>query len=72
MSLDNTAIVGMLEQYDKEVKALKKSLAKICWHMRGGVSLNEAMGLSAADRDMFNELINENLETTKKTGLPYF
>lgn len=40
--------------------------------MRGSISYDEAMQLSFAEREEIGKLINDNLETTKKTGLPYF
>ena len=40
--------------------------------MRGGLTYNEAMGLSYTERQSIGELIKDNLETTKKSGLPYF
>lgn len=40
--------------------------------MRGGISYNEAMGLSHEERETIGKIIKENLETTKKSGLPYF
>jgi len=40
--------------------------------MRGGVSFDEAMQMSQSDRELINELVKENLETTKKSGLPFF
>lgn len=40
--------------------------------MRGGVSYNQALQLSVVERTTINELIKENLDTTKKTGLPFF
>jgi hypothetical protein len=40
--------------------------------MRGGVTYNEAMNLSFSEREIIGALINENLETTKKSGLPFF
>lgn len=40
--------------------------------MRGGVSLTEAYDLSYEDRKIINDLVKENLETTKKTKLPFF
>jgi len=40
--------------------------------MRGGLTYNEGMALSYAEREQIAELIKENLETTKKSGLPYF
>ena len=40
--------------------------------MRGGVTLDEAYAMSYQDRIMIGEIIKENLETTKKSGLPFF
>jgi hypothetical protein len=40
--------------------------------MRGGLSLSEAMMLSPEERNIAFKLVKENLETAKKTGLPFF
>lgn len=40
--------------------------------MRGGITYEEAMQMSEADRKIVNEIVKENLETTKKSGLPFF
>jgi hypothetical protein len=40
--------------------------------MRGGLSINEAMMLSVPQRKIINKLVKDNLETTKKTNLPFF
>jgi hypothetical protein len=40
--------------------------------MRGGVTYDQALQLSVFERTNISELIKENLETTKKTGLPFF
>jgi hypothetical protein len=37
-----------------------------------GLSYSEAMHLSYEEREIVGEIIKENLETTKKTGLPFF
>jgi hypothetical protein len=37
-----------------------------------GLSFSEAMNLSHEERMLVGEIIQENLETTKKTGLPFF
>ena len=42
------------------------------WYMRGGVSYAQALQLSVNERQIINELIKGNLETTKKSGLPFF
>ena len=40
--------------------------------MRGGVTYDEAMQMSQVDRNLINNIVKENLETTKKSGLPFF
>jgi len=40
--------------------------------MRGGVSLEEAYEMGPEDREIVRKVIDENLETTKKTNLPFF
>jgi len=62
----------MLEDYDKETKALKSELFKLCWYMRGGLSYDQALELGSQEREIVAELIKENLDVTKKTGQPFF
>ena len=40
--------------------------------MRGGLTYNEAMNLGTEERKAIGDIIKQNIETTKKTGLPYF
>lgn len=40
--------------------------------MRGGISYSDSMLLTPDDRKIIGELIKDNLETTKKSGLPFF
>lgn len=44
----------------------------MAWYMRGGLSYEDALNLSEQERNNLNELIDKNLETTKKSGLPFF
>ena len=37
-----------------------------------GMSYTEAMSLSQEDRMIISDIIKDNLETTKKSGLPFF
>ena len=64
-------ILRYSQQLDKEAKAIKKEVLKMCWYMRG-ISYSEGMHLSLEERQIVSEIIKENLETTKKTGLPFF
>ena len=40
--------------------------------MRGGVSYEDVLNMSAEERKHISKLIEENLETTKKSGMPFF
>lgn len=40
--------------------------------MRGGISYEEVMMLSAEEREIIGKIIKSNLETTKESGLPFF
>lgn len=57
---------------DKETTAIKQEALKMAWFMRGGLTYEQAMQMGQAERKLIGELIKENLETTKKSGLPFF
>jgi hypothetical protein len=40
--------------------------------MRGGVTYEDVLNMSTTERNIIGKLIEENLETTKKSGLPFF
>lgn len=64
-------ILQLSQKMDKEAREIKKDVLKMCWYMRG-LSFAEGMNLSYEERELVGEIIKENLETTKKTGLPFF
>jgi hypothetical protein len=57
---------------EKEAKDIRSDSLKIAWFMRGGLTYTEAQLLSPAERELIGQLVKENLETTKKSGLPFF
>lgn len=57
---------------ENETKAIKEEMLRICWFMRGGITLQEAYMLDAHDREIINKIVKGNLETTKTSGLPFF
>lgn len=70
--MDLSEILKEVERLDKESKAFKADLMKICWYMRGSVTIDDAYALCYEDRELIAEVIKENLETAKKTGMPFF
>jgi hypothetical protein len=57
---------------EKEANSIREEALRISWNMRGGVSYVQSLQLSYDERSTINKIIKDNLETTKKTGLPYF
>jgi hypothetical protein len=62
----------MVDQMDKEANDMRQEAIKVAWYMRGGISYEQALQLSMSERTAISGLIKENLETTKRTGLPFF
>lgn len=57
---------------ENETKNFKMDLFKMAWYMRGSMSLEDLFMISYEDREIIGKIIKENLETTKKSGLPFF
>jgi hypothetical protein len=57
---------------DQECNEIRQEALQLSWYMRGGLSYEHALQLSVAERQLINKLIKTNLETTKKSGLPFF
>ena len=72
MNLNIDEIKELIEQFKKDSKAIKNNILELCWHMRGSISYNDAMLLSLDEREIINKLIKEHIETTQKSGLPFF
>jgi hypothetical protein len=57
---------------EAECNAIKKNALSLSWYMRGGASYSDILNMSTQERKDITELINSNLETTKKTQMPFF
>ena len=44
----------------------------MCWYMRGGLTYDEAMAISFQEREIISDIVKKNMETTQKSGLPFF
>lgn len=72
MILDATSIGSLIDSMSQEAKQITSEVLKLCWYMRGGLTYTEAMNMSNTEREVVANLVKENLETTKKSGLPFF
>jgi hypothetical protein len=62
----------LVESMETECQQIKTEAIRFSWYMRGGLTYDQALALSHSDRQIISNLIKENLETTKKSGLPFF
>ena len=56
----------------KSAMEIKFTAQKLSWYMRGGVSYNDILNMSTEEYTNLNKIVEENLETTKKSKLPFF
>ena len=62
----------MVDAMEKETRDIRLDVLKLCWYMRGGVTYEEAMQMSQQERGVIDDIVKSNMETTKKSGLPFF
>lgn len=62
----------MIDAMEKETRNIRLDVLKLCWYMRGGVTYEEAMQMSQVERDIIDDIVKDNYETTKKSGMPHF
>ena len=65
-------IIAFLDSYDREVKAFKEELLRMCWFMRGGVTYSEIMQMGQSEREIIANIIKSNLEITKESKVAFF
>ena len=70
LTLTESDLLKYFKDLENESKQIKHELFKICWYMRGGVTYQESLVMSAEERKIIADIIKENLETAKKTGQP--
>lgn len=62
----------MVDDMDKEIADIRMEALRMAWYMRGGLPYDQALQLSVPERKIISQIINDNMETTKKSGLPFF
>ena len=60
----------MIKKLDSEAETLKTELLRIVWYMRGGISLDQAYMLSQKDMEIISGIVKENIDNSKKSGMP--
>ena len=57
---------------ENECAAIKKNALSMSWYMRGGVSYEDILNMSAEEREEIKKIIDGNLDVTKKSQMPFF
>lgn len=65
-------MIAYFDQLEAQSKAMKEEVLRLCWYMRGGLDYNDAMLLSSEERKIISKIVKDNLETAKKSGMPFF
>ena len=63
-------IPAFLESQRADAYKIRKNVLEIAWYMRGGITLDQAWDLSSEDREIIGEIIESNMEKSKKAGFP--
>ena len=72
MTLTDEQIEDWLNTLDQESKAIRDEALRFTWWMRGGVSYEEAMLLTKEEREIISKIIEDNMETAKKSQMPFW
>ena len=62
----------MIDGMDKEINDIRMEALRLAWYMRGGLPYDQALQLSIEERKLISQIVKDNMETTKKSGLPFF
>jgi hypothetical protein len=59
-----------LTRLEEGIKNYKSQLFRLCWYMRGGVTIHNLLfDLSLEDIQLMNTIVQDNIEITKKSGI---
>lgn len=70
--MNSDQIAKLVDGMQTESDEIRQEALKMAWYMRGGLTYDQAMSLGVTERKLISALIKDNLETTKKSGLPFF
>jgi len=69
--MSDSDIIGLIIQYDNMAKSIKDEIFRISWYMRGGINSQDLFHIYGyEDRKIMNEIIKDNIDLTKNSGMP--
>jgi hypothetical protein len=72
LTLTSDEILNLVASYERQSRAVKEEILRFCWYMRGGLTYSDAMLLSTEERKIIGDIIKDNLDIAKKSGMPFF
>jgi len=72
LSLDPDGVRELINDYENYTQGIKSNALTMSWYMRGGASYEDILNMSVSERKTISALVEEHLETTKKTQIPFF
>jgi hypothetical protein len=70
--LDSDAVSKYVDGMDEEINEIRLEALRMAWYMRGGLSYDQLLQSSILERKLIGQIIKDNMETTKKSGMPFF
>ena len=70
MYFSDSDVEELSKTLESQVKNLKYSIYKLAWYMRGGVQATDLFNSDVEDIEVLQKIVEENIETAKKTGQP--
>ena len=65
-------ITKLTDDMVKEKMSIPFNAHRLAWYFRGGIDYTDIMNMCREEIDNLNKIIDDNMETTKKTKLPFF
>ena len=72
LHLDHEGVKKLIDDMESECTAIKKNALSMSWYMRGGVTYEDILNMSSDEREEIKKIIDNNMEVTKKSQLPFF
>ena len=70
--MDSDGVAKYVDGMDEEINEIRLEALRMAWYMRGGLSYDQLLQLSISERKLIGQIIKDNMETTKKSGMPFF
>jgi imidazolonepropionase-like amidohydrolase len=72
LHLDHEGVKKLINDMEQECAAIKKNALSMSWYMRGGVTYEDVLNMSTIEREEIKKIIDNNLDVTKKSQMPFF